>query len=659
MLAGVSRNSKKLDSVSDQQLRAMIVSLREQTSSGNCSPDSDAILMQSLALAKQSLIRTSGMKAYDVQVLAGIAMSRGAIAEMQTGEGKTLTSTFPIVAHAIGAKGVHVATVNSYLAQRDFEFVSPALKLLGISVGMSNDADPAEKKREAYQCDVTFATGYELGFDFLRDQIALMSRGPERLGAALRRELSSKSDPRSFASQRSHALAIVDEIDSVLIDEAITPLVLSSGSLGRNVNDRDYKRAKEIAATLELDKDFVVDEQAKSLFLTQTGAFKVHEDLNERCLTEDAGDQWLELGRTHAFAGRNRTAFDMMAALDKADELAKAGLEAGTLLRPWIQYIESALRAEHIMKRDINYIVRDGKVEIVDEYTGRIFSDRNWRDGLHQAVEAKENVEVTQEKRTLARISRQRYFQRYDLLCGMTGTVSGHQTEMLSCYQLPIVVIPLRKKSKRRELPTRYFSTNQDKVAAVVLDVARRHQAGQPVLIGTRTIEQTLHLSECLSDKGHVHQVLNGVQDADEASLISLAGVGGSITVATNMAGRGTDIKPNESAVSAGGLHVIGFERNRSQRIDRQLLGRAGRQGDPGSGQFFVSADDEIIQRFDAALVKTLSRLSRSHNGKPNRSFDRRIVRIQNSAEKESLDQRKSVMREELWLDEVKKAVSY
>jgi preprotein translocase subunit SecA len=310
------------------------------------------------------------------------------------------------------------------------------------------------------------------------------------------------------------------------------------------------------------------------------------------------------------------------------------------------------------MMRDINYVVRDGKVEIVDEYTGRIFSDRNWRDGLHQAVEAKEGVPITEEKRTLARISRQRYFQRYEMLCGMTGTVSGHQQEFLSCYRMPIVVIPVRNESQRNELPPRYFSSENAKIEAIITDVKKRNRNGQPVLVGTRTIEQSIRLSQRLSDERVQHEVLNGVQDASEATLVSTAGWHGRVTVATNMAGRGTDIKPNQAALESGGLHVIGLERNHSRRIDRQLLGRAGRQGDPGSGQFFISADDEIIHLYDPGLSVILSRLDRHQEGQPNRCFDQRIRKIQDLAERKSYQSRCHVMKEELWLDNIKKAVS-
>ncbi len=643
LLQSINERCDSLASTSDQGLREQIGLLQDEVAQLPQKAMADHVLVRSLSLAKQALIRTSGMTAYDVQLLAGIAMSRGAIVEMQTGEGKTLTSTFPIVAHALTRRGVHVATVNGYLTQRDFEFVAPALQLLGLTVGISNDGESADAKRKSYACDVTFSTGYEFGFDFLRDQISLMSRGPDRLGENLKRQLFSQDKVRPNHCQRGHAVAIIDEIDSVLIDEATTPLVLSSGSLNKlksSAVKQHYHRANEIALDLQRDHDFVVDDQAKTVFLTQAGSETIH-----------------AVPPNHV--PEPRATFDMLADLDMAQVLVDQQLSSNHLVRPWQQYIESALRAQHTMRRDINYIVHDGKVKIVDEYTGRIFSDRNWRAGLHQAVEAKEGVEITEEKRTLARISRQRYFQRYGLLCGMTGTVSGHQREMFSCYQLPVVAIPRRKQSRQCEIPTRYFSSERRKISAVVTDAVTRHQSGQPILIGTRTIQQTLQISQALAQQAVPHQVLNGVQDADEALLIAAAGRPAAITVATNMAGRGTDINLQDGALGAGGLHVIGFERNHSRRIDRQLLGRAGRQGDPGSGQFFVSADDEIVKRFATSLERVLASLCASRDGQPNPSFDKQISKAQQTAEKESQKQRENVMREELWLDDVKKAVNY
>ncbi len=649
-MRAVNQLTESLQAGTDSELRERTNSLREQLSHG-VEVTNESILIPALALAKQSLIRTVGLAAYDVQVLAGLAMCRGAIAEMQTGEGKTLASMFPIVAHALTGRGVHVATVNKYLAERDFNFLRPALQMLGFSVGLSQDGASAIEKRTAYQCDVTFSTGYELGFDFLRDQIALMSSGQEKLGARLRRDLFEPDETNPVECQRGHAIAIVDEIDSVLIDEAITPLVLSSGGLAKTAEFSVYHAACQVASELEIETDFYIDRKTKAIYLTEVGSHKAHAQRDDVMIKNWDG---LE---SNSDSNPDRTPFDMLADLERTEEIVKTN-QRTALLRPWRSYVESALRAKHLMIRDANYVVREGSVEIVDEYTGRIFSDRNWRDGLHQAVEAKEGVAITEEKRTLARISRQRYFQRYDLLCGMTGTVKGHQRELLANYKLPIVIIPLRKPSQRQELPARYHCSEENKIDAIVTDLVERHGRGQPVLVGTRTIEQCQRLSARLSSRGIRHEVLNGIQDAEEATLVAQAGCFAAVTIATNMAGRGTDIKPDNAALDAGGLHVIGYERNQSGRIDRQLLGRAGRQGEPGSGQFHVSADDEIVLRYDPGFAKTLCRLGHLEEGNPNAIFDQRIQKLQNIAERETYQSRCEIMREELWLDDIKKALS-
>lgn len=577
------------------------------------------LLAETVALGVEAIRRTHQMLAYDVQLQGGFSMINGAVAEMQTGEGKTLTTMFPIVAFCLAGQGVHVATVNQYLTERDCEFLRPALEMLGISVGISASGSPADEKRAAYSCDVTFATGYELGFDFLRDQITRRDRPKHRLGANVLNKLLGDSSEENPSIQRGFPAAIIDEVDSVLIDEAITPLVLSAGVMGGSDNAAAYLAAKQTAEKLESERDYQVDTTQKSLTLTAVGNQAIHQfrDL---------------LFRQTGIAG------------------------ASQLLRPWRLYVEAALRAQHLMIRDIHYVLNEGSIEIVDEYTGRIFSDRNWRDGLHQAVEAKEDVPISEERKTIAKISRQRFFQRYQMLCGMTGTADGHQHEFRKFYELPIDITPPRKTNRRVELPTRYFSTEQAKLDAVVASAAERSTQGQPVLIATRTIQQSKRIADSLTEKGCLHQVVNGVQDQDEATVISQAGASGTITVATNMAGRGTDIKPDEQAIDAGGLHVIGFDRNSSGRIDRQLLGRAGRQGNPGSGQFFVSAEDELLVRFDPYAVRKILRLCGADpNGSESKWLDRRIIQLQQKAEQINFKRRLEAMREELWLDEVKK----
>jgi preprotein translocase subunit SecA len=639
-VASTRQTAASLASISDQQLKTRFRSLQSEHAAQrdrDPSPLDDRgqfqfgsnQLVDATALAMEALNRTHQMMAYDVQVQAGYAMVQGAVAEMQTGEGKTLTTMFPVVAFALAGNGVHVATVNQYLAERDCEFLRPALEILGISVGLSASGAAADEKRNAYACDVTFATGYELGFDFLRDQIARRHQPKTRLGNQVLEDLFGEATTTTPLIQRGFSAAIIDEVDSVLIDEAITPLVLSAGALGESGSPNEpadksvYLAAKQVAAQLQIETDFSIDTATKSLTLTQQGNQSIHQrrDILFHC------------------SGR---------------------AEMPQLLRPWRLYVEAALRAQHLMIRDSHYVMNEGAVEIVDEYTGRIFSDRNWRDGLHQAVEAKEQVEITEERKTIAKISRQRFFQRYPMLCGMTGTADGHQNEFLKFYELPIIIIDPRKPNQRIELPTHYFADQQSKINAVVADTIIRSGNGQPVLIATRTIQQSQMIAENLTARAVAFQIVNGVQDEDEATVISKAGFSGMVTVATNMAGRGTDIKPDDAAIQAGGLHVIGFDRNTSGRIDRQLAGRSGRQGNPGSAQFFVSAEDELLVRFDPPAVRKILHLcaTNPHDGIESTWLDRRMSQLQRKVEQANFKRRIEAMREELWLDKVKKVAS-
>ena len=627
LISLVHQRMASLSSLADSQLKSRFSSLRSRHAESIAPFQFEpSLLVDAIALGVATLNRVHQMSAYDVQLKAGFAMIQGAVAEMQTGEGKTLTTMFPVVAFALTGQGVHVATVNQYLAQRDCEFLRPALELLGISVGISASGESTEDKRQAYACDVTFATGYELGFDFLRDQIARREQPKTRLGARVLENLFGESSLTETPIQRGFSAAIVDEVDSVLIDEAITPLVLSAGAMGTSANKSVYFAAKQAAERLVADRDYFIDKTRKTIALTDAGNELIHQsrDILFHCASDAKIPQ---------------------------------------LLRPWRLYIESALRAQHLMIREIHYVVNEQSVELVDEYTGRIFSDRNWRDGLHQAVEAKENIPISEERKTIAKISRQRFFQRYPMLCGMTGTADGHQHEFQNFYQLPIEIIPPRKTNRRVEFPTQYFATEQSKTEAVVEDAIRRSSLGQPVLIATRTIQQSNFIADCLNGKGHDHQVVNGVQDEDESTVISKAGTASTITVATNMAGRGTDIKPDDRALEAGGLHVIGFDRNTSGRIDRQLLGRAGRQGHPGSGQFFVSAEDELLVRFDPKAIRMILRLTKGKSDKnssgiQSRWLDSRIVQLQKKVEQINFKRRVEATREELWLDKVKKVAS-
>jgi preprotein translocase subunit SecA len=606
----VNAYAAELTTASDRQLADRTSQLRELVSQG-AEVTQTEIAVPALALVKEAARRTLGTRPYDVQLLAGVVLASGAAAEMQTGEGKTLTTALPAMLHALRGEGVHVATVNRYLAGRDFEQLRPLYERLGLTVGLSADgASPAEK-RAAYACDITYATGYEFGFDYLRDEIVRRDQAYRPPGRELRDALRGGRSAATDTVQRGHALAIIDEIDSVLIDEATTPLILSGPAADRPAAKQPYLLAAKMAEQLQAGRDFLIEPQSRRLRLTQAGA--------------DAVQNGRQVPRE--------------------------------LVRPWQIYLEQALRAKHLFQRNVHYVVCDGEVRIVDEYTGRIFSERTWRDGLHQAVEAKEGVAVSAEQRSLARIARQRYFQMYQRLCGMTGTIVGHERELHSVYRLPLVVIPLRKPSQRRELPTRYFADAESKWNAIVAEISDCHGRGQPVLVGTRTIANSILLADMLQSAGLTGQVLNGVQDRDEADLVAQAGQIGAITIATNMAGRGTDIRPSTAALQAGGLYVIAAERHDSQRIDRQLIGRTARQGDPGRCRFYVSADDDLIQRFDPALAAKMRQLARSDGELP-ADFADAVAALQRKAERENYDLRCRLMRQELWLNEVLNTVA-
>ncbi|MGB7329615.1 MAG: preprotein translocase subunit SecA [Rubripirellula sp.] len=577
---------------------------------------------RSIAFACEAIRRGLDVEAYDVQLIAGAAMVDGGIAEMQTGEGKTIAGTIPAIVHALAGQQVHVATTSSYLAQRDQCLLKPVFESLGLTTGLSDADQSTDDKAAAYQCDVTYATGYQLGFDYLRDQLGLASDGPRVLGRRLRQSLSH-AQPSQNRVQRNHHVAIIDEVDSVLIDEAMTPLVLSAsqlnGSLSNNLDLAKVvaKWAHETALRMEPSSHFVVNHEDKSMRMTESGKRFAAEQFNQ--LTTS------------------------MTSPDNANASSNWGLT-----RPWNGYVTAALRANHLLKRNVDYVVRDDEIQIVDGPTGRIVPDRQWNEGLHQAVQTLEGVTITEERQTMARISRQRYFGRYALLCGMTGTAGNQARNWLDTYSMQVHSIPTRLPSQRNELPTQYFAASADKLGYIQSDVAKRQSTGQPVLIGTQSIEQTLQVSAALTGAGISHRMLNGLQDEPESELVSIAGRSGAVTVATNMAGRGTDIVPDEQAIATGGLHVIGIERNHSSRVDRQLLGRSGRQGQPGSGQFLVSADDTLVVRYDPAFRSRLSKLSAATS---NRDWDRHIMNLQQTAEREQTEIREAMVRNETQLN--------
>lgn len=571
------------------------------------------VLVPAFALILEAVRRHTGMVYYDVQLLAGLALSTGALAEMKTGEGKTIVAALPACLYGLSGKGAHVATVNAYLAERDWELMRPPLEMLGLSVGLSREQAPSHEKRIAYACDVTYSTGYELGFDFLRDQATLRSRRQPILGESFRNRLRGHEDQELPLIQREHFFAVVDEVDSVLIDEANTPLILSQAAETTADTLAVFRQADNVARQLQDTKDYTVDRRKRTLKITPEGHQKVYE-----------GGQVPTTG----------------------------------LCRPWANYVEQALRSQHLLRRDVDYVVDEGKVMLVDQSTGRIFADRNWRDGLHQAVELKEGLDVTGEKHSIARVSRQRYFGLYETLAGMSGTCTGQEREFREFYELPVVVIPERLPNQRVQHPAHYFGTKEAKWNAIAADVQARNRTGQPVLVGSRTIDESVQLSERLTQLGIDHQVLNGQQDDEEADIVARAGEVGSVLIATNMAGRGTDIHLSPESVKRGGLHVIATGRQDSHRVDRQLIGRSARQGRPGSCQFYICAEDDLFIQHGPYVAARITNACAVADGQVETGcsgdkFDRQANRVQQTAERVAYEQRCDLYRQDQWLNDV------
>ena len=536
----------------DERLRQTADALRGRLSSANCTLDDTGL---AFALAREAARRQTGMRHFHVQLLGGAAMMGGALAEMQTGEGKSLTALLPAVAAALSGRPVHIVTVNDYLARRDAELFRPVCKALGLTVGLIEHGQPPQERQRAYACDVAYCTNKELVFDYLRDRLALGARrGRARLlvDELFKTRLAFQSQPLLL---RGLHFAIVDEADSVLIDEARTPLILS-GMPGEAENDAGlYETALDFARRLLPGEDFHVLAGRKAIRLTAQGERRMAE------LTVGLQGLW---------------------AIRRARE----------------ELVQQALSALHFFRRDVQYIVADGKVQIVDEYTGRVMPDRSWERGLHQLIEAKENCAITERRHTLARITYQRFFRRYLHLCGMTGTAVETAGELRAVYGLRVVRIPTNRPLHRTNLGTQIFRTAAQKWNAVVDSVNAATRQGRPVLIGTRSVDASEHVGELLFKAGLQPVILNARQDRQEAEIVAGAGQPGRVTVATNMAGRGTDIQLHPAVREAGGLHVILTEYHESGRIDRQLFGRAGRQGDPGSYESIVALDDELFQRF-------------------------------------------------------------
>ena len=551
MLQTINEMEATLQKETDPQLRKRSLSLRFRAKSGE---KLERLLPEAYALVREAAVRTINLRHFDVQIIGGMALFDGNIAEMDTGEGKTLTATLPMYLHALVGRGSHLATVNDYLAVRDAETMTPVYQMLGMSVGVIQTQDKQDDRRKAYACDITYGTAKEFGFDFLRDRLLL-----RRMGRQQTDFLGEGSDERWETGgeqpvQRGSHFCLVDEADSVLIDEARTPLII--GSLGEKAREQvvaTFQWAAQHAPEYEEDVDYEYDHDDKKAELTAAGRQKVR-------------------------------------SLPHPEIMRSVGLI------DLYQYTERAIKVYRDYLLDREYVVRDGEIVIVDEFTGRLAEGRKWRDGIHQAIEAKEQVEVTVPTGQAARITIQDLFLRYRYLSGMTGTARSSAREFRKIYKMRVIPVPTNKPVRRKRWDARIFGTSDAKWQAIADEVLEMHQLGRPVLIGTRSIDKSEHLSKLLTERGLEHLVLNAHEVAKEAVIVARAGQPGRVTVATNMAGRGTDIKLGEGVAEAGGLHVIVTEMHDAARVDRQLCGRCGRQGDPGSFRFYLSLEDEILK---------------------------------------------------------------
>jgi preprotein translocase subunit SecA len=597
--------------LSDEALRLKTEEFKERLSNGETVDD---LLPEAFALVREASVRTLGMRHFDVQIIGGIVLHQGKIAEMKTGEGKTLAATLPVYLNGLTGKGVHVVTVNDYLAHRDSEWMGTIYKFLGLSVGVIvHDLDD-EERRQAYNCDVTYGTNNEFGFDYLRDNM--------------------KFALQDYVQRDLH-YAIVDEVDSILIDEARTPLIIS-GPTHENT-DRYYK-INRILPGLHKEQHYTIDEKARSVVLTEEGVFRVEKSLNVSNLYDPSQMETLH-------------------------------------------HVSQALKAHTLFKKDVDYIVKDGQVIIVDEFTGRLMPGRRYSDGLHQALEAKEGVKIENENQTLATITFQNYFRMYDKLAGMTGTADTEAAEFKKIYNLEVVVIPTNLPMIRTDNSDLIYKTEQEKFDAVVEEIKDLHKRGQPVLVGTISIEKSEYLARRLKKLGIAHNILNAKNHALEAEIVAQAGRHKAVTISTNMAGRGTDIilggnpvflarskskkgdgseeytqlleelkqqceQERGEVLKAGGLHILGTERHESRRIDNQLRGRSGRQGDPGSSRFYLSLEDDLMRIFGGERVKMIMERVGMEDGEPieHKYTTRAIENAQKKVEAHNFDIRKHLL---------------
>ncbi len=568
----------------------------------------DNLVARAFALVREVAGRTLGERHFDVQLVGGRVLLEGMVAEMQTGEGKTLTATLAACTAALAGIPVHIVTVNDYLARRDAEWMGPIYRALGLTVGVVVHGLEHAARRAAYGSDVTYVTNKEVAFDYLRDRLAI---GPRMSRTLLQLERLAGDHTRAEKLVlRGLHYAIVDEADSVLVDEARTPLIISGGGGSPSDNERRvYSTALALAQRLRAGHHFLIDERDRAVRLIEPGVLQLEE------LARPLGGVW---------TGRRRR-----------EEL-----------------VTKALTALHLFHRDKYYIVRDDKVHIIDEFTGRLMSDRKWEHGLHQLIEVKENCPVTAPHDALARISYQRFFRRYLRLAGMTGTARETAAELWSVYELPVVTVPTNRPLRRSRYPDRVYPTADAKWGAVVDEIAALHREGRPVLVGTRSVAASEHLSGLLGADELPHRVLNARQDAEEADIVARAGELGRITVATNMAGRGTDIRLARGVVELGGLHVLATERHEAGRIDRQLFGRCGRQGDPGSYEAFVSLEDEIVTVYAGRIERWLASLASRTSGRTGDWLAALVVRrAQRAAERVHSRMRRDLLKHDEQLE--------
>jgi preprotein translocase subunit SecA len=584
----------EFEALSDAELAAKTPEFRQRIEHGEAPED---LLFEAYAAVREAFKRTMGIRLFDVQLMGGIVLHEGDIAEMKTGEGKTFVAVQPLYLNALTGANVHLVTVNDYLAKRDPEWTKPVWDALGMRVGFIQNMMPFAERRAAYEADVTYGTNSEFGFDYLRDNMAVALEG---------------------VVQRSHAYAIVDEVDSILIDEARTPLIISG--------------EPEVAAKVYYDFARIV---------------KTMEGVQSSGLTPKGIDETEQSGLDFTYDEKHKTVSPSQSAIDKVER----ALGVENLYDPrnvqLVNHLSQALKAQSLYHRDQDYVIQDGEVKIVDEFTGRIMEGRRWSEGLHQAIEAKEGVRIQEENVTLATITLQNYFRLYEKLAGMTGTAKTEEKEFVEIYNLNVVEIPTNVAVARDDKNDLIFKTKEAKFNAVVDDIAERHEAGQPVLVGTIDVETSEYLSQTLERRGIAHNVLNAKQHEREAEIIKDAGQPKAVTIATNMAGRGVDIKLGEGVVELGGLYVLGTERHEARRIDNQLRGRSGRQGDPGESRYYLSGQDQVVRLFAGDRIYNIMERFKLPEDQPMEAsiLSKQIEGAQKKVEEQNFVMRKNVLK--------------